>query len=65
MAAAVGVRCPVLLVLGRNDLMTPPQGGHELAQAIAGARAVVLENCGHMLMVERPDELLDALRQVL
>lgn len=64
-AAAAGVRCPVLLVLGRNDLMTPPQGGQELAQAIPGARAVVLEDCGHMLMVERPDEVLDALRQVL
>ena len=62
---AAGVRCPVLLLLGENDLMTPPQGGQELAQAIPGARAVVLENCGHMMMVERPNEVLDALRAFL
>ena len=64
-AAAARVRCPTLLLLGENDLMTPAQGARELAQAIPGARTVVLEGCGHMLMAERPDEVLDSLRELL
>ena len=31
-------------------------------QAIAGARTVVLKDSGHFMMVERPDETLDALK---
>jgi pimeloyl-ACP methyl ester carboxylesterase len=63
--AAAGVRCPTLLVLGEGDIMTPPRRAQGLAAAIAGSRTVVIEDCGHMLMVERPDELLDALREFL
>ena len=36
--------------------------GKMLAAAIAGARTVVVPGAGHMLMNERPDELLAALR---
>ena len=63
--AAAGVRCPTLLVLGDGDIMTPPRCAQGLAAAIAGSRTVMIEDCGHMLMVERPDELLDALREFL
>jgi len=58
------VTCPTLLLLGSRDLMTPQKGGHALAADIANARTVVLEGCGHMMLVERPNETLDALRSV-
>ncbi len=60
--AAAMVTCPTVLVLGQRDLMTPVKAGKALAAAIAGARLVVLEGAGHMLMAERPEEVLDALR---
>ncbi len=63
--AAAGVRCPTLLVLGDGDIMTPPRRTQGLAAAIPGSRTVVIENCGHMMMIERPDEMLDALRAFL
>jgi len=63
--AAAAVRCPTLLVLGDGDIMTPPRRTRDLAAAIPESRTVVIEDCGHMVMTERPDELLDALRAFL
>ena len=36
--------------------------GKALAAAIKGAVGVVVPNCGHFTMIERPDETLDALK---
>lgn len=62
---ASAVTCPTVLVLGDGDLMTPAAKAKPLAAAIAGSRPVVISNCGHFMMVERPDETLEALRQVV
>jgi len=55
------VRCPALVVIAANDIMTSPKNGRELAGLIAGSRAITVENCGHMLLSEAPDAVLDAL----
>ena len=55
------VRCPALVIIAANDIMTPPRSGQELAKLIAGGRAVTIEDCGHMLLAEAPDAVLDAL----
>lgn len=60
--AAARVTVPATLILGARDQMTPLRAGKALASAIPGARTVVLEGAGHMLMAERPDEVLAALR---
>ena len=60
-AAAGRVRCPALVVVAANDIMTPPRNGAELARLISGSRTVTLPDCGHMLVAERPDATLDAL----
>jgi pimeloyl-ACP methyl ester carboxylesterase len=62
LAAAAKVKVPTTVILGERDMMTPPRAGKTLAAAIAGARTVVVPGAGHMLMNERPDELLAALR---
>lgn len=61
-ARAAEIKCPTMLVLGDGDLMTPAAKAKPLAAAIAGAKTVVLPDCGHFMMVERPDETLDALK---
>ena len=48
-------------MLGDRDAMTPVKAGKLVAEAIAGARMVVLKGCGHMMMAEQPDQVLDAL----
>ena len=62
LAAAAKVTVPVTLIIGERDMMTPAKAGKALASALADARTVVLPGTGHMMMVERPDEVLAALR---
>ncbi len=59
--AAARVRCPALVVIAAKDIMTPAKAGRELAGSIAGSRTVTVDDCGHMLLAEVPDAVLDAL----
>ncbi|MFI4999353.1 MAG: alpha/beta fold hydrolase [Reyranellales bacterium] len=61
-ARAAAVKCPTVLVLGDGDLMTPAAKAKPLAAAIVNAKTVVIPDCGHFMMVERPDETLEALK---
>src|SRR5499427_3111801 len=61
-AAAATIKVPATVVLGERDMMTPAKAGKALAAAIANSRTVVLRGAGHMLMTERPDELLAAIK---
>ncbi len=45
--------------------MTPAKAAKPLADAIADARVTTLPACGHMMMAEQPDEVLDALISIL
>jgi len=65
MAAAARVASPTLFLLGAADRMTPPGKARPLAEAIRGARTAILPEAGHMLMSERPDAVIDALREVV
>jgi pimeloyl-ACP methyl ester carboxylesterase len=62
LAAAADIKIPVTLILGERDMMTPARAGKALAAALPNARTVILAGAGHMMMVERPDEVLAALR---
>ena len=62
LARAAAVKCPTVLVVGDGDLMTPAAKAKPLAAAIAGSRTVVIANSGHFMIVERPDESLEALQ---
>ncbi|MGO9703339.1 MAG: alpha/beta fold hydrolase [Xanthobacteraceae bacterium] len=61
LAAAAKVTAPAIVIQGSRDLMTPAKGGKAVAAAIPGCRLTVIEGAGHMLMSERPDEVLAAL----
>lgn len=51
------IRLPTTVVVGDRDLMTPLPQAQYLASHIPGAELVVLAGCGHMIMLERPEEL--------
>jgi len=65
LAAAAAVRCPALAILGARDLMAPPKSAQALIGTLADRRVVTLPDCGHALMAEQPDAVLDALREFL
>jgi pimeloyl-ACP methyl ester carboxylesterase len=57
--AAVDV--PALVLVGDGDRLAPVARAEETAAGIAGARLVVLRDCGHLSALERPDEVTRAL----
>src|ERR1700748_854197 len=61
-AAAATIKVPATMVLGERAMVRPAKAGRALAAAIPDARTVVLRGAGHMMMAERPDELLAAIR---
>jgi pimeloyl-ACP methyl ester carboxylesterase len=63
--AAAAVRCPALLIVGARDLMAPPRNAEALIATLKDTRVVALPDCGHALMAEQPDAVLDALRGFL
>lgn len=48
------IRCPTLVLCGRDDLLTPVALHEEMANAIPGARLVVAPQCGHLSPLEQP-----------
>ncbi len=63
LAAAAMLACPVTMIQGTMDQMTPPRSTRDFAAALK-ARVVSLPS-GHHLMAEVPDGLLAALRDVV
>jgi pimeloyl-ACP methyl ester carboxylesterase len=51
------IRAPTLIVCGAEDKMTPLKYSEYLAQNIAGAELRIIENAGHMVMLEQGAEL--------
>ena len=62
LAAAAQVTVPTTFILGERDMMTPAKAGKMLAAALPNSRTIILRGAGHMMMAERPDELLAALQ---
>lgn len=59
------IGCPTLALCGREDAITAVELHEELAEAIPGAKLRVVEECGHLSTLERPDEVNAALREWL
>ncbi len=59
------IRCPTLLLCGRQDPLAPPALHEEMAKAIPGAELVILEDCGHLSPLEQPEAVTAALRRWL
>lgn len=57
-----GIACPTLVLCGRQDALTPVALSEEIAGLIPGADLVVIDDCGHLATMERPDEVNAALR---
>ena len=56
------VRVPTLILCGRHDAWSPPAAHIEMSAKIASSRLVVVEDSGHMVTMERPDEVSKAMR---
>ncbi len=59
------IECPVQVLCGADDRVTPVSGNRYLADHIPGATLQVLEQTGHLLPLERPAEVNAFLRDWL
>ncbi|MBX3229170.1 MAG: alpha/beta fold hydrolase [Labilithrix sp.] len=60
-----GIRAPTLVLTGDLDRVIPPGNARLLADAIPGARLVMLEGIGHMFWIEAAAEAEAAIRALL
>ena len=59
------IKCPTLVLCGREDVLTPRALAEEIAAGIPGARLDLIDHCGHLSTMERPDAVTAELRQWL
>lgn len=63
------LNCPVLVMCGEGDRLTPPECSRDIAALVPHAELVWVAQCGHMLTMEKPEAvntaLGDWLRRVL
>ncbi len=56
-----GIGCPTLVLVGDHDALTPPDVAEEMAAGIPGAKLVIVPDCGHMSLIEKPEAVNKAL----
>lgn len=59
------ITAPTLVITGSEDRMTPPPFGQWLAERIPGAHFVLVEGAGHMVMLEKPEDVAGVVRDWL
>ena len=57
--------CPTLILCGRQDALTPLEVHEEMSSGIPEARLAIIEDCGHMSTMERPQAVTALLRDWL
>ncbi len=55
------MQMPVLLIWGRQDIVTPPEAAEQFQRLIPDTRIVWFDDCGHVPMVECADAFAESL----
>ncbi|MFC1976853.1 alpha/beta fold hydrolase [Chloroflexota bacterium] len=62
------IHCPTLIIVGNEDMTTPPGGSVKMNRLITGSKLVIFKDCGHLSYVEQPEvfskSVLDFLGEV-
>jgi len=56
------IKCQTLVLCGRQDTWSPLERHRRMATLIAGSRLAIIEECGHMSTMERPDAVTHELQ---
>ena len=56
------IAVPSLVLCGRQDALTSLSDHEDMARLVPDAELIVVEQCGHLSSLERPDEVNSALR---
>lgn len=59
------IALPTLIVCGEDDKLTPIKYSQYMKDRIQNARLVIIPDAGHSVMLEKPEELNEALRSFI
>lgn len=59
------ITCPTLILVGREDPITPVVDSEKMQRALAGSRLVVIENASHVSNLERTEQFNEELVRFL
>ena len=59
------IKLPTLIIVGSADRMTPPKYGQYLHNQISGSQLVEIKDGGHMMAIEKPTEVAQAVTRFL
>ena len=60
-----GINCPVLIIVGDSDILTPPEEARAMQGAIPDAQLKVIADCGHLSTIEQPEAVTALFRSWL
>ena len=63
--AAKKIKCPTINILGDKDRMCPVSEGKKLANSIKDSEVEIINNCGHMILLEEADKSLAILKKFI
>ena len=63
--AAKKIKIPTLSILATGDKMCPVKEGRKLADLIDGSKVDIIDNCGHMMLLEEADRVLKVLKEFI
>jgi pimeloyl-ACP methyl ester carboxylesterase len=56
------IRVPTLILAGRQDALCPPKVQDEMMERLANGKLVLIEDCGHLAPLERPEAVTAVFR---
>jgi pimeloyl-ACP methyl ester carboxylesterase len=59
------IEAPTLIVWGEYDMLVPVEDAHEFERLIPQSRTVILEDTGHVPMLERPTKFNELLEELI
>jgi pimeloyl-ACP methyl ester carboxylesterase len=59
------IACPTMLVFGRQDGITTIEHQNEMVETIGDVRLEIIEDCGHMMTLEKADAVNGLLKRFL
>ena len=58
-------KVPTSIIVGDKDWLTPPDHSRAIAEVVPSARLEVVPNTSHLVQLERPEVVNEALRDLL
>lgn len=59
------IKCPTLVLCGREDVITPVKVHEEMVAGISGSTLTIVEQCGHLSTLGQPQQVTEALEKWL